>query len=339
MIGLNVSTPIDTKPMRFRKKELERKFLRWVIPYINKAKRVSFPGLDHVPVFDVGVFFFKGLWDGAITRRASAVAYSLMMALFPAIIFIFTMIPLIPIKDFQAELLLFIESIVPDTVYVAIQKIIEDIITIPHGGFLSIGFAMAFFFASNAILSLIQSFNASVNVTETRSWWMQQTIAILLIVILSLLVTFGISLITLTQTILNGLVKAGLMQVGWTYYLIAIGKWIIIFAVFFFAYSFLYYLGPARKSKYRFISAGSTLATILSILITLIFGFYIDNFSKYNALYGSIGTLPVVMLMVYLNCLAIIIGFELNISIVAAGKINKIKPKMKGRNTSGITTL
>jgi membrane protein len=325
--------------MKIRRKGLEFRLIRWSIPYINKAKRISFPGLDHIPLFDVGLFFFKGIRDGAITRRASAVAYSLIMALFPAIIFIFTMIPLIPIDNFQAELLLFIESMVPDTVYVAIQKVIEDIITIPHGGVLSIGFAMAFFFASNAVLSLIQSFNASVNVTETRNWWMQQAIAILLIIILSLLVTIGISLISFTHIFLNLLVDAGLMKIGWTYYLVKVGKWVVILAVFFFAYSFLYFLGPARKSKYRFISAGSTLATVLSILITLIFSFYIDHFAKYNALYGSIGTLPVVMLMVYFNCLAIIIGFELNISIVAAGKVNRIRQKEEGCTTLGDTTL
>lgn len=325
--------------MKLIKKTFLIKLFRWAIPYLNTFKRISIPGFDHVPVYDVGVFFFKGIRDGAITRRASAVAYSLIMALFPAIIFVFTMIPLIPIANFQTELLLFIESIVPDTVYVAIQKIIEDIITIPHGGILSIGFAMAFFFASNAVLSLIQSFNASVNVTETRSWWMQQAIALLLILILSLLVTLGISLITLTHVFLNLLVDAGLMKIGWTYHLVNIGKWIVIFAVFFFAYSFLYYLGPARKSKYRFISAGGTLATLLSIFITLVFSFYIDNFGKYNALYGSIGTLPVVMLMVYFNCLSIIIGFELNISIVAASKKHKRIKYEKDCIAQGITIL
>jgi membrane protein len=315
------------------------KLFRLFLPYINRAKQISFYGFDNVPLYDVGLFFFRGIRDGAVTRRASAVAYSLIMALFPAIIFIFTLIPLIPIDNFQSELLQLIASIVPDTVYLAIQKIIEDIITIPHGGVLSIGFVLAFFFASNSILSLIQSFNASVNVTETRKWWMQQAVSILLIIILSLLVTIGISLITFTHILLNLLVDAGLMKIGWTYYMVKVGKWFIILAVFFFAYSFLYYLGPARKSKYRFISAGSTLATILSILITLIFSFYIDHFAKYNALYGSIGTLPVVMLMVYFNCLAIIIGFELNISIVAAGKINRIIKQEKGLSTADTIAL
>lgn len=311
--------------MKFNPRYQETRIIRWASPYINKAKRVSIPGFDKVPIYDVGLFFFKGLKNGDINQRASAVAYSLILALFPAIIFLFTLIPIIPIANFQEELLLLIASIVPSSVYDSIQKIITDIIVIKHGGFLSLGFALALLFSTNGIVSLIQSFNASVNIVETRSWIMQKAIALLLVIIISLLLTIGISLITVTQSFMNFLVDKGFMKLDWTYYLVSIGKWIIILAVFFFMYSFLYYLGPARKSKFRFISAGGTLATILSIAVTLGFGFYIDHFGKYNALYGSIGTLPVIMLMVYLNCMAIIIGFELNIGIVAARNIHAEK--------------
>jgi membrane protein len=271
------------------------------------------------------LFFFKGIRDGDLNRRASAVAYSLMLAIFPTIIFLFTLIPLIPIENFQEELLLLIESIIPTSIDAEIDKVIADItniVTKKNGGLLSIGFAMALIFSTNGIVSLIQSFNASVNVEETRSWINQRAIAILLVILLSLLITVGIALIVVTQSILNFLVDKGLMFQGWTYYLITIGKWVVILAVFFFAYSLLFYLGPDRKSKFRFISAGSTLSTVLSILVTLGFGYYIDHFGRYNALYGSIGTLPIVMIMIYLNCLAVIIGFELNSGIVAARKIH-----------------
>jgi len=217
----------------------------------------------------------------------------------------------------------------PDAVYEAIEKTIYEIIKIKHGGLLSVGFVMAMYFSTNGLVSLIQSFNASVNVIESRSWLMQRAVALLLVIILSLLITVGIALITVTQSLMNFLVEHELMKQDWTYYLITFGKWIVILAVFYFAYSFLFYLAPARKSKYRFISAGATLATILSIIITLGFGFYIDRFNTYNALYGSIGTLPMVMLMIYLNCMAIIMGFELNSGIVAARRIH-IEKNNKG---------
>ena len=304
-----------------------RKQLRWLIPYINLAKRVSFPGFDRVPVFNVLVFFFRGIRDGAVIMRAEAVAFNLIFALFPAIIFLFTLIPVIPIDNFQEELLAMIESIMPVSIYGVVQQIIEDIITIKHGGLLSLGFILVLVFSTNGIFSLIDSFNASIHVDETRSWLMRRAISLVLVAILFLLVSMGVSLITFTHRLMDFLVLKGLMMVGWIYYLVAIGKWIAILAVFYFAFSFLYYLGPAKKSQYRFISAGASLATFLSILITVGLGFYIDQFSTYNALYGSIGALPIIMLMIFFISLAAIIGFELNIGIVAARKIQIIETK------------
>lgn len=301
-----------------------RYFLNHFInPLFEWAKKVSFPGFDGIPLYDVGTFFFKGIRDGAINTRSAAVSFNLFLALFPAIIFIFTLIPVLPIKNFQAELLMMIQSMVPESVYIAIHKTIEEIVTIPHSSLLSIGFVLTLFFSTNGILSLIQSFNASVNITDTRSWLELRLISILLLVILLLLVSTGISLITFTQRFLHFLVREGIMRQNFTYYLISIGKWIVILALFFFAFSFLFYLGPARKSKWRFISAGSSFATILCIVITLGFSFYIDHFGKYNALYGSIGALPVIMLMINLNCQSLIIGFELNSSILAARRKNE----------------
>jgi membrane protein len=308
--------------MRLLRKAHETWLLRKAIPILNKAKRISFPGFDKVPVYNVGLFFFRGVKKGDINRRASAVAYSLLIAIFPAIIFIFTLIPIIKIANFQQELLLLIESVVPETIYGVIEKTITDIITIKQRSLLSIGFVLAFIFSTNGVVSLIQSFNASVNVEETRSWMMQRAISFVLVIILSLLVTIGVTLIIVTQYVMRFLVEQEIMKQDWTFYMVTFGKWIIILAVFYFAYSFLYYLGPARKSKYRFISAGASLATFLSIAITIGFGYYIDKFSQYNALYGSIGTLPIVMLMIYLNCLAIILGFELNSGIIAARKLH-----------------
>lgn len=312
-----------------KQKPYEYKLPRWVLPYVNTAKRVTFPGFDKVPVYNVALFFIRGLRDGAIITRAEAVAFNWILAIFPTIIVIFTIIPLIPIDNFQAQILLLIQSIVPESTYSVIQKTIEDIIIIKHGGFFSFGFVLALIFSTNGIVSLIQSFNASIHVVDTRSWLKQRTISLLLVVILSLLVTLGISLITFTQTLMDFLVNQELMQQSWTYYLVKGGKWIVILALFYFAYSFVYYLGPARKSKYRFISVGATLATALTTIVTVGFGFIIDHFGSYNALYGSIGALPVIMLMIFLNSLSIILGFELNIGIVAARKLHVAEPLEK----------
>jgi len=288
---------------------------------------VSFPGFDKVPIFNVALFFIRGVRDGATITRAEAVAFNFILALFPTIIVIFTIIPLIPIENLQEQILLLIQSIVPHSTYSVIQKTIEDIIIIKHGGLFSFGFVFALIFSTNGIVSLIQSFNASIHVVDTRSWIKQRTIALMLVAILSLLVTLGIMMITFTHTLMDLLVQKGFMQQGWTYYLVRGGKWIVILALFYFAYSFVFYFGPARKSKYRFISVGATLATVLTILVTVGFGFFIDHFGRYNALYGSIGTLPVIMLMIFFTSLSMILGFELNIGIVAARKVHATKLK------------
>lgn len=307
--------------MNYQHHFYHRKQFRWMVPYINKAKQVSFPGFDRVPAFNVLLFFFRGIRDGRVIARAEAVSFNLVLAVFPAILFLFTLIPLIPIENFQSDLLLLIQSILPASTYVVVQRIIEDIITIKHGGLLSFGFAFALVFSTNGIVALIDAFNVSIHVEESRSWLMQRAVAFVLVVSLFFLVTIGVSLMTITHRLLDFLVLKELMIQGWLYYMVNIGKWVVILGVFYFAYSFLYYWGPSKKSQYRFISAGASLATVLSILLTTGFGFYIDHFSRYNALYGSIGTLPIIMLMIFCYALAIIIGFELNIGIVAARNI------------------
>ena len=307
-----------------KKKIYEIKGLHWTKPYFAKAKQVSFPGFDIVPIFNVALFFIRGVRDGATITRAEAVSFNWILAIFPTIIVIFTLIPLIPIDNLQEQILALIQSIVPESTYSVIQKTIEDIIIIKHGGLFSFGFVLSLIFSTNGIVSLIQSFNASIHVVETRSWLKQRAIALLLVAILSLLVTLGVTMITFTKTLMDFLVAKDLMQQNWTYYLVTGGKWIVILALFYFAYSFVFYLGPAKKSKYRFISVGASMATILTILVTLGFGYFIDHFGRYNALYGSIGTLPVMMLMIFFNSLSMILGFELNIGIVAARKLHSL---------------
>ncbi|MCX6229839.1 MAG: YihY/virulence factor BrkB family protein [Bacteroidia bacterium] len=286
------------------------------------AKQIRIPFFDGIPLYDVGLFFWKSIVDGAISTRASAVAFNFMLAIFPAIIFVFTLIPYIPIAHFQTQLLNLLQSIMPQNAYIAVQGTIKNIVTQPRGGLLSFGFFAAFFFSTNGIVSVITAFNGSIHTIESRTWINQRLVALVLAVILTTLTTISIAMITLSQTFMKFMVKSGLLHSNITYYLLLGGKWIIICALFFFSYAFLFYLAPARKTKFRFISAGGTLATLLTIITTIGFSYYINNFGKYNTLYGSIGTLVVVMLPVYFNALNLLIGFELNVSIWQARKMD-----------------
>jgi membrane protein len=281
----------------------------------QKAKLIKLPFFDGEPLYDVALFFWKGIVDGAITTRASAIAFNFILAIFPGIIFVFTLIPFIPIDNFQQQLFILLQSILPHDAFVAIQGTIEDILKKPRGGLLSFGFLAAFIFATNGIVSVIAAFNGTIHAIETRSWINQRFVALILAIILTLLTTISIALITVSQTVMNFLVEKGILQIDYTYYLLLGGKWLVICALFFFGYAFLFYLAPARKTKFRFISAGGTLATILTIITTIGFSFYINNFGKYNTLYGSIGTLVVVMMSFYFISLILLIGFELNVSV------------------------
>jgi len=279
------------------------------------SRKLVIPGFDGMPVYDVAVFFIKGLQKGALSMRAAAFSYNFFLALFPAIIFFFTIIPYIPITGFQDQLLELMQSFIPKKAFDAVEETLFDIVKRPRGGLLSLGFIMAMYFSTNGIHSLIEAFNQTRHTIETRSWIKQRFISIILVVILSLLVIIAIALITLGPVALDFLVKHNMLRDSFSYYLILAGKWIVSSAMLFFAFSFLYYMAPAAESRFRFISPGSTLSTVLTIVASVGFNYYFNSISKYNTLYGSIGTLIIIMVWIYFNAMIVLIGFELNVSI------------------------
>lgn len=287
---------------------------------VVKAKKITFPGFDGMPLYNVMVFFWRSIIDGALTTRASAISFSFFMALFPTIIFIFTLIPYIPIKNFQTELFLLIRDVVPENAFLAIEETVQDILTQQRGGLLSLGFLMALIFSTNGLASMMSAFDASLHTFERRTWIGQYIIALVLMVILALLITLAIGLITFGQYLINHLAENNYLKGQFLFYTLVVAKWLVIMLLLFIANSFLYYLAPAKKTKWRFFSAGSTLATILSVFTFFGFSYYINRFGQYNKLYGSIGTLLVIMLLIYFLSLILLVGFELNASINEAVK-------------------
>lgn len=285
---------------------------------VERAEKVSLPFFDGVPLYNVALFFWRSIVDGSITTRASAIAFSFFIAFFPGVIFVFTLIPYIPIDNFQSELLLLIEQVVPTGTYEAIEGTVTDIITQPRGGLLSIGFFLALIFATNGLASMMSAFDATIHSIYRRTWVSQRLAATVLLFILLVLLTIAIALLTGGQNFIEYLDNQNILQDRITVILFTIGKWIITISLFFIAYSFLYYMAPAKKSKWRFISAGGTLATILSLITLVGFTYYINNFSQYNKLYGSIGTLLIILLLMYVMSLILLVGFELNASIYQA---------------------
>ena len=293
---------------------LSRFINRLVRRIINHAKNISFPGFEGIPLYDVVLFFFKGLQKGALTTRASSIAFHLFLALLPAIIYFFTLIPHFPIENFEEGLLSLLQDIMPLNAFELFENTLRDMF-IPRTGLSFLGFIIALFFATNAINGMIVAFNATYHTFETRSWIERRAIAALLVFILFVLLTTAVSLIVFSKLVVNKLVELEILRKSLTLYLLMAGKWIVIIALIYSALSFLYYLGPSRRMKWRFYSAGSSFASVLVIITSLIFTYIINHFGRFNEFFGSIGTMMVALLWLFLNSTALLIGFELNASI------------------------
>ena len=296
----------------------------------ERAKKISLPFFEGVPLYDVALFFWRSMDRGSITTRASAIAFSFFIAFFPFIIFLFTLIPFIPIDNFQNELLILIQDLVPPSTYGTIENTVEDIITQPRGDLLSFGFFAALIFSTNGLASMMSAFDATIHSIHRRSWISQRITAIYLLIILSVMLTIVIALLTSGQLFIQYLVDNQFLRDHFVVFLLTFGKWLVILALLFFTFSFLFYMAPAKKTKWRFISAGGTLSTILSVLAFMGFTYYINKFNQYNTLYGSIGTLLIILLLMYVMSLILLLGFELNVSIHQA---QKRKRKIVGRET------
>ena len=259
--------------------------------------------------------FFQGFTQGSLVTRASAAAFNLILAFIPSMIFLFTLIPFVPIENFQSELLSMIYDFIPENVYRLIESTLVEVVTRRSGVLLLIMFIATIVFSSNGVHALISAFNISQHSFETRTWVTQRLVSIVLVTLISTMLLFSVSLIIFSKIGINYLVKINIIEVNLTYYLLLVGRWLIVTTLLFFVVSFLYYLAPAKKTGWHFFSWGSALATIMMIISALVFSFYVNHFGQYNKFYGSLGTVMVVLLWLYLISISLIVGFEMNVSI------------------------
>lgn len=282
--------------------------------FIAFSHKISMPGFEGHSLYEVFAFFFRGLFKGQIQTRASSMAFSFFLAVFPSIIFLFTVIPYIPIDGFQNSLLDVIRELLPVNMFLSLQDAITEITNRPNGGLLSFGFFAALYFSKNGLVAMMNAFNSSIHVKESRPIWKQQLIATALVVVLSTLVFAGLTLMIGTE---YGLAKM-VDKEGFERFWIHLGKWLILASLFLVIIGTFYRFGPARRRHRIFLSPGVLLAAILTISTSLIFSWYVNNFGKYNTIYGSLGTIMVVLLWIYFNSVMLLVGFELDAGIDSA---------------------
>jgi membrane protein len=284
--------------------------------FTEKSKKIILPGFDRVPLYDVGVFFFEQVRKVGLTERASAVSYNFIMAIPPTCLFLFTLIPqlpFIPTDAIQLQLEALIRDMIPAKEYN--KPIIEFVSSFftdeGRVALLSVGFVLLIFFASNGMMGLMRSFNKNYIGFAKRSGLHTRWVAIKLTVLIMGLLVACMVLLIMQGAVLEWLgVKNAALRL-----FIRSARWIFIISLIFYAISFMYKYAPAIQKRWKLVSPGSILATFLSILTTLGFSMFINNFGKYNALYGSIGTIIVLMTIIYFNSLVLLIGYELNVSI------------------------
>jgi membrane protein len=283
---------------------------------LRKSQHLYLPGFEGVPLYDVIKFFYKQIKTVGLTERASAIAYNFIMAIPPSFLFLFTLIPQLPFfkkKEIFSQISLLIKDIIPAEGYNRniTTFIYNTFFKTPAFSILSFGLLLALFFASNAMMGLMRSFNKNYMGFEKRKGLHTRWIAIRLTVLIFGLVLSCLILLITQGAVLKWLKVKSDFWLGFIYY----GRWVVIVVLIFYSIAFIYKYAPAVQKRWKLTSPGTILATFLSIAATVGFSAFVNNFGKYNALYGSIGTIIMLMALIYINSLVLLIGFELNVSI------------------------
>ncbi len=282
-----------------------------------QSKRIKLPFFEGLSLYDVTTFFFKGLYEGAVTTRAGSISFSFFMALFPGLIFIFTLIPFVAGEGMQDDIFELLKDVLPPNSFELAESTIIDIISIKRGDLLWLTLISTLIFATNGTLSLITNFSNGFHKIEYKNFWQQYVSAILLTIALIFLLILSLTLVSLGESFFDWIVSKGYIA-QFAADLMRIARTIIILFTILFSISLMYNYGPIKGKHWKLISPGSILATTLIVLSSIAFGIYVTNFAQYNKLYGSIGTLLVILLWIYISAIGLIIGFELNASIAGA---------------------
>ena len=287
---------------------------------IRLLKKIVIPGFGGLSLFDLGKMYIRGIINGAFSTRASAISFSLFMAIFPFLLFFLNLIPFVPVDNFQEEFLAFINSLLPPKTSGFFETIINDIVNKQRVGLLSSTFVLSMLFMTNGINAVFSGFRNSYHTKMNRSFIKQYGVAFGVAIIVALFL-FTMVYITLYYAyIIN---RYNNYIIGDTLFWINLGRLVFFVIMIFLTMATLFYFGTREGRNTPFFSAGAMLTTILIIITTYLFGFYINNFSKYNELYGSIGALLIMMFYIWINSNLVLLGYELNASLRKLKSFNK----------------
>lgn len=291
------------------------------------------PGFEGASLYSVFQFFIKGIISPKFNLYAGSLSWNFFLAIFPSLIFLFTLIAYMPIDNLQKTILSQLDFFLPDDAYKVLRSTVRDIVSKQRSGLLSLGFFSALYFASNGVFSMMLAFDSNFNEEEKkkRNFFQKRGKSILLTLGITLLIFLSLTVLISGNMLSNYVIKEQIINKNVVLVFVMGLQFICLTALVFFIMSGLYYFGHSAVDKWRFFSPGAIVATALSILATYLFSSFVDGFDSYNKLYGSIGAIIVLMLIIYFNTLCILVGFELNKSIKTVVKITQEKRKLENR--------
>ena len=314
--------------------KLERKFynsafFHWVEA---KSKKLILWGFQGVNLYEVATFFSAQVRKVGLNDRARSIAFSFLTAIPAATIFICTLIPYMPVsKQIEHQLLLITRDITPNqNTYVLVSQFLEDFLDKPRVGLLSFGFLLALFYSSNAMLGIMRSFNKSLIYNRHRTVFESRWMAIKLTTLVFFMVIGSVIILVTQAELLHSILKWLHINNRSARWLFRTIRWVVIIPLFYIAIACIYKYGPSVQKRWKLFSPGTLLATFLTILTTLVFSYWVNKFGTYNKVYGSIGTVMILMLLIYFNSLVLLIGYELNVSIHHLKVIAAEKFRAKG---------
>ncbi len=277
---------------------------------IGFLQKIEFSTLGNISLYELLKVYLNSIIKGDLTQRASAIAFSFFMALFPFMLFILNLMPYIPIEGYQEDFLQFVNENVPPNTFSAIEEIILDITKKSNGNLISFGFLLTIYLMSNGVNSLLSGFELSENISVKRPFLRQYVVAICLSLVIAFVLLLSVAMLIYVEVIIVKIESR--VEVTKSIALLEIAKYLFLVSMVYILFITLYKMGTKETKKLSFWNAGTILTTLLFILSSYLFGIYVEKFAKYNELYGSIGTLLVIMFYIWINCMLLLIGFELN---------------------------
>ena len=271
------------------------------------------------------------VWEDEILDRAAGLSYYFSFALFPTLLFLTALLGLLPLPDLMGQLMDYADRMLPQDAASLLRKTLEEVVSGASGGLLSVGVFAALWAASSGMLSLMTALNVAYRVRDARRWWKARLVAIAL--------TIGFSLFTLTAHLLlvfgggigdmvaGGIGLGPIFTLAWD-----LLQWPAAIALVLTGLALVYWLAPAAGRRWHWITPGSSFALLAWLVMSVGLRAYVAHFGNYNATYGSIGGVILLMLWLYLSGGALLIGAEID-SVVAEATAGRGDPRRLAART------